>query len=405
MFKKTLYGLEKDGTIKVWEVLTTDCHDGTSVLTVIHGQEGGKMQDKHTVIAEGKQKRTVSEQAISEAQGKIKKQIAKGYRETKEELKELPLLAMLAGDYHKIGHRIDWANGVDLSDKLDGVRCVAKCPSIGVITLESRTGQPYVLPHITRELMWYMNPGDVLDGEIYLHGYALQEITSAVKRTDTQKEIDDCLRRYEKAVGDEKIQEAYNELKNAELIHELRPKLEFIIFDIPSSKAWFERLEELEQFTADRLFGHQDKVFALNYDRVFSEGQMKAAHKKCVAHGFEGIMIRTRGGFYESGKRSSDLQKYKTMLDAEFLILDVVSDKQGNGIYVCQNDINELTFQVVMGALFDRNTALKNKSAFIGKYMTIAFQSRYKGTLLPQFPTGVIIREGHWEGKEFVPVF
>lgn len=393
MFKKTLYGLEKDGTIKVWSIETTDWVDGASSYTVTHGQENGKMQIKNTIVTEGKQKRTVSEQAISEAQGKIKKQIDKGYRETKEELKELPLLAMLAGDFHKIGHRIDWANGVDLSDKLDGVRCVAKCPSIGVITLESRTGQPYVLPHITRELMWYMNPGDVIDGEIYLHGYALQEITSAVKRTDTQKEIDDCQRRYEKAVGDEKIQEAYNELKNAELIDELRPKLEFIIFDISSSKAWFERLEELEQFNADRLFGHQDKVFALNYDRVFSEGQMKAAHKKCVAHGFEGVMMRNRYGLYESGKRSADLQKYKEFMDAEFEILDVVADKDGLGVFVVKNIYADNTFTVTLGSHVERAYQLAHKEEFIGKPLTVKFQSLYKGTLIPQFPTGVAVRD------------
>lgn len=389
MFKKTLYGLEKDGTIKVWEITAQDQFDGECILSVQHGQEGGKMQTKNTIIREGKQKRTVSEQAISEAQGKIKKQIDKGYRETKEELKELPLLAMLAGDYHKIGHRIDWANGVDLSDKLDGVRCVAKCPSIGVITLESRTGQPYILPHITRELMWYMNPGDVLDGEIYLHGYALQEITSAVKRTDPDKEVEKTYKAYNKNPSDE----TYAEHEEAVRIQELRPKLEFIIFDIPSSKAWFERLEELEQFTADRLFGHQDKVFALNYDRVFSEEQMKAAHKKCVAHGFEGVMMRNRYGLYESGKRSADLQKYKEFMDAEFEILDVVADKDGLGVFVVKNIYADNTFTVTLGSHVERAYQLAHKEEFIRKPLTVKFQSLYKGTLIPQFPTGVAVRD------------
>lgn len=389
MFKKTLYGLEKDGTIKVWEITAQDQFDGECILSVQHGQEGGKMQTKNTIIREGKQKRTVSEQAISEAQGKIKKQIDKGYRETKEELKELPLLAMLAGDYHKIGHRIDWANGVDLSDKLDGVRCVAKCPSIGVITLESRTGQPYILPHITRELMWYMNPGDVLDGEIYLHGYALQEITSAAKRTDPDKEVEKTYKAYNKNPSDE----TYAEHEEAVRIQELRPKLEFIIFDIPSSKAWFERLEELEQFTADRLFGHQDKVFALNYDRVFSEEQMKAAHKKCVAHGFEGVMMRNRYGLYESGKRSADLQKYKEFMDAEFEILDVVADKDGLGVFVVKNIYADNTFTVTLGSHVERAYQLAHKEEFIRKPLTVKFQSLYKGTLIPQFPTGVAVRD------------
>lgn len=398
MFKKTLYGLEKDGTIKVWEITAQDQFDGECILSVQHGQEGGKMQTKNTIIREGKQKRTVPEQAISEAQGKIKKQIDKGYRETKEELKELPLLAMLAGDFHKIGHRIDWANGVDLSDKLDGVRCVAKCPSIGVITLESRTGQPYVLPHITRELMWYMNPGDVLDGEIYLHGYALQEITSAVKRTDPQKEVLAANRKFMKIAEDrnccqEDCEAAEAEVANAILIRDLRPKLEFIIFDIQSSKAWFERLEELEQFTADRLFGHQDKVFALNYDRVFSEGQMKAAHKRCVAHGFEGVMMRNRYGLYESGKRSADLQKYKEFMDAEFEILDVVADKDGLGVFVVKNIYADNTFTVTLGSHVERAYQLAHKEEFIGKPLTVKFQSLYKGTLIPQFPTGVAVRD------------
>ena len=395
MFKKTLYGLEKDGTIKVWAIETTDWIDGASSYTVTHGQENGKMQTKNTIIREGKQKRTVSEQAISEAQGKIKKQIDKGYRETKEELKELPLLAMLAGDFHKIGHRIDWANGVDLSDKLDGVRCVAKCPSIGVITLESRTGQPYVLPHITRELMWYMNPGDVLDGEIYLHGYALQEITSAVKRTDTQAEIDKCLRKAVKYRDEDSAEatEAHDELENAHIIHELRPKLQFIAFDIPSDKPWHERMEALVDFKVQRMDSTAGFVKVLKYSRVFSEEAMKSAHKDAVARGFEGVMMRNRYGLYESGKRSADLQKYKEFMDAEFEILDVVTDKDGLGVFVVKNIYADNTFTVTLGSHVERAYQLAHKEEFIGKPLTVKFQSLYKGTLIPQFPTGVAVRD------------
>src|SRR5947207_13883646 len=89
---------------------------------------------------------TPEQQADLEAQGRIKKQRDKGYRDSKEELEELPLLAMLAGDYNKIGHRIDYSKGVYLSDKLDGFRMVAKCIAMGGIELESRTGQPYSIP-------------------------------------------------------------------------------------------------------------------------------------------------------------------------------------------------------------------------------------------------------------------
>jgi DNA ligase-1 len=387
--------LEKDGTIKVWEILTTDCHDGTSVLTVMHGQEGGKMQDKHTVIAEGKQKRTVSEQAVNEANGKIKKQIDKGYRYSKEELGDLPLLAMLAGDYHKIGHRINWEEGVDLSDKLDGVRCVAKCKSIGVVELESRTGQEYYLPHVSNELARYMNAGEVLDGEIYLHGYALQEITSAVKRTDTQKEIDICQRKLDKALGtgcSMSIAEASAELEAAELIHKLRPKLEFIAFDIPSERPWQFRLADLLDFEAERMEG-AGFVKVLKYTLVFSEAEMNVAHKDAVARAFEGIMMRNRMGMYESGKRSADLQKYKEFMDAEFYILDVIPDKDGLGVFVVKNIYADNTFTVIMGSHAERAYQLKNKHEFKGLPLTVKFQTLYKGTLIPQFPVGVAIRD------------
>ena len=391
---KTLYGLEKDGTIKVWTIAATDWLDGTASITVTHGQENGKMQVKNTVITEGKQKRTVFEQAVSEAQGKLKKQIDKGYRETKEELNDLPLLAMLAGDYHKIGHRVKWEDGVDLSDKLDGVRCLAKCTSIGVVKLESRTGQEYILPHITTELAWYMNAGDVLDGEIYLHGYALQEITSAVKRTDTQEEIDTCKRKLYKVLASGcsvSIGESTGELEAAEIIQELRPKLQFVVFDLPSDKPWHERVEALKDYEKSRF---ADPVFVkvLPYKRVYSEEAMKELHKDAVARGFEGIMMRNRMGMYESGKRSADLQKYKEFMDAEFYIIDIIPDKDGLGVFVVKNIYADNIFTVIMGSHAERAYQLRNKKEFIAFPLTVKFQTLYKKTLIPQFPVGVCLR-------------
>lgn len=36
---------------------------------------------------------------------------------------------------------------------------------------------------------------------------------------------------------------------------------------------------------------------------------------------------------------------------------------------------------------------LANKQLYIGKLITVQYQSRYKDTLLPQFPTGKAIRD------------
>lgn len=411
-----LFGLTKKGGFKVWNIeVVSDQIDGgeyqnSATIVIDHGQEGGVMTPVFETIYTGKQGRTPYEQAVSVAQGKLKKQIDKGYRYTKAELEELPLLAMLAGDYKKVGHLIDWNYGVDIFDKYDGVRMLAKCQVKGTVTLESRTGQKYSLPHIEEELAIIMETGEVLDAEIYLHGYILQDITSAVKRTDTQAAIDKAQRQIEKKGPDYRKPSddsgiinptALEELLHATLIHDLRPQLQFIAFDLPSDKIWADRLEELREYSGERFLG--EFVHRAGCTRVHSEETMLHLHKNAVERAYEGVMLRNRDGLYESGKRSSDLQKFKTMISSEFLILDMIADKNGNGIYVCKNDLNDRKFQVVYGSLSERLEALNNKFSVIGSYLTVDFQSRYKDTLIAQFPVGKGVRKGVVVDGVFIP--
>lgn len=394
-FIKTLYGLDKKGGFKIWEVVVRNVN-GMVDFNIYHGKEGGKIQAKESCIMKAHQGRTLYEQGVMEAEAKIKKQMDKGYRENKDDLVELPLLAMLAADYRKQGHRINYT--CYTSDKYDGVRCLAKHKGSAGIVLESRTGQPYDVPHITEALKEIMLEGDVLDGEIYLHGYALQEITSAVKRTDTQGEIDKAQRKYDR-VANEGIQteewekifgEASANLQEALLIHEIRPKLKFYVFDVPSDKIFDERLADLQYWTRP---SNDDVIVFTEYDVAVSEEDMKEKHKDAVARGFEGIMLRNREGLYESGKRSADLQKYKEFLDTEFLVVDTELDKDGLIVYVCKNDVNDNLFRVIFGSKEQKLAAVAVRDTFPGKYLTVKFQSRYKDTLLPQFPTGVIFRD------------
>jgi len=80
------------------------------------------------------------------------------------------------------------------------------------------------------------------------------------------------------------------------------------------------------------------------------------------------------------------------------------ADKNGNGIYVCKNDVNDLTFTVVWGSFKERLEALQNADKIIGKkYLTVKYQTRYDRTFLPQFPAGKGLREGVVVDGEFVP--
>lgn len=426
MFEQKLFGLNKNGTFKVWHIEVKEYNDPiteehTVSLSIRHGQEGGVQTLKQDFNPIGKQGRSSYEQAVLEARAKIKKQMGKHYRATKAELEHLPLLAMLAGNYKEISHRINYEDGVDLSDKLDGLRIVAKCKvsedyKVKYVNLESRTGQPFYLPHLAEALNAVMKVGDVLDGEAYLHGECLEDITSAVGRTDTQKEIDKAQRKHDKKLAvvqklmlqmgehpeeNKEFELALQELEHAKHIHWLRPRLKFAAFDVPSEKPWHERLVDLAVISSS--FERHGFVWAVAYTRVFCEEEMFAFHDDAVNRGYEGCMLRNRFGMYESGKRSADLQKFKRMISAEFLILDVIPAKDDGSVYVLANDVNTGAFRCAYGTMFDRANALANKAGRIGRYMTVDFQSRFKKTLLPQFPAGKLIRNGSVVNGQFVP--
>lgn len=408
MFEKNLFGLNKDGSFKVWSIKAEDSYNGLAGarLIIVHGSENGKLTEKKENVLEGKQGRTPYEQAVSQAEGRIKKQMDKGYRETKEELQSLPLLPMLASDYLKVGHRIEFP--CYTSVKYDGVRCLAT-KHAGEVQLQSRTGQLYSVPHIEESLKTMMKDGDVYDGELYLHGYELQDITSAVKRTNPYKEIESALKKHKKSYSAAGLQqnppdyekECENAVLEARKIKHIRENMEFHIFDVPTDEPFNVRLEELDNLFS--LWKHTPYINFTQYDTCFDGIMLKRQHVKAVKDGFEGLMLRNQLGKYESGKRSADLQKYKEFLDEEFEILDIVPDKQGDGVFVLRNNQNDLTFQCVMGTLRERNDYRMYKSRYIGKWLKVKFQTRYKGTLLPQFPVGLMIREGYAVNGSFVP--
>jgi len=406
--KKTFYGLDKKAGYKVWNITVKAGPAGDAYLVIEHGKDDGKLTEKVDYFGAGygKQGRTPYEQAISEAEGRIKKQIDKGYRENKDDLGSLDTLAMLAADYRKQGHRIEYpCYG---SVKYDGVRALAKKRN-GVVTLESRTSQPYDIPHLTKILDIHMQDGDIWDGEVYVHNYELQDIVSAVKRTDTQKEIDSAKKKHAKSYSAAGLQqngpkyegECEQAYIDAVRIHELRQKLQFHIFDVVSDKPFSERVEDLDKLCGIPVVSPCIQI--TEYGHIDSEEAMKEHHKWAVSQGYEGSMLRNFNGLYESGKRSANLQKFKMFLDSEFNILDVVPDKQGNGVFVCKNDISDNEFQVVMGSMTERLSYLENKDSLKGKYLTVKYQSRYKDTLLPQFPVGLQIRDGKVINGEFVP--
>ena len=351
MNKVTLYGKDKSGKFKQWSIWTVE-----DSLFIEHGQEGGKLQLKEEKVKGkniGRSNETSdSQQAEFEANSRINKQVDKGYRADKSELEELPLLPMLANDYLKQGHRIKYPCWV--SDKLDGVRCLAIRTEEGVI-LKSRGGKFYDVKHIQDQLSVSMRVGEIWDGELYIHGKYLEEIVSAVKKPN-----------------------------------DMTPDLWFVVFDIVSDKPFEKRLQDIVAIHGRTM---NQQVDSIVYSLVSSENEMKAAHKDCVARGYEGIMLRNTDGLYESGKRSADLQKYKEFLDEEFEIVAIGKDKNDNAVLCVFDPTAGETFTVCYGDFEERKNQLENWKNYIGKKLTVKYQTRYKDSKLPQFPTGVVIRD------------
>lgn len=361
MNKVTLYGLNKNAGLKTWSIWTE-----SEILYIEHGKLNGKLQLKAEAVV-GKNigksnETTASQQAELEAKSRINKQVDKGYRDNPDDLKELDILPMLAADYLKQGHRIEYP--CFGSPKMDGVRCLAiRHPER--VELKSRGGKEYVVPHIQDQLFPIMKEGDIWDGELYIHGKYLEEIVSAVKKHN-----------------------------------ELTPEIEFIIFDMVRDEAYEDRLismQALRRYTLSCV--EAPNIDVLEFCELLDEVHMKQMHKHYVDRGYEGCMLRNFEGKYESGKRSADLQKYKEFSDAEFQIVDIVADKDGGAIFVVQNLFAENQFNVVGGGHEQRKQWLADKESLIGKWITVKYQTLYKDTKIPQFPTLVSFRETDSNGN------
>lgn len=249
--------------------------------------------------------------------------------------------------------------------KFDGVRCLA-LRTDEAVELYSRTGKRYYATQIEEDLMKVMAVGDIFDGELYSHGEIdFQDIISAVKdRKETNILID---------------------------------KIKYFVYDIAIAdmefeKRWFTLCEKMR---SSKL----ELVLLSPILSVFNEKQIVEAHDRWVEEGYEGLMIRNKKGMYEFANRSQDLMKYKIMMDAEWIICDVLEatgrDK-GTAIFVCSitlHDGTEDTFKArPEGSKEVRTNYWLARKTLIGLPLTVQYQGLSR-VGKPRFPVGKAIRD------------
>ena len=369
----TLYKMGSTGAIQQWEISITPRLESWR-YTITHGQINGKLQDTYTDVVEGKNigkanETSVYEQCEADAQSLWNKQKdRKGYSE--EIPDEKPLRPMLAKSYDKDGKHIKYP--CYLQSKMDGLRCLAKRTKDGV-ELISRQGKIFnSLPHIEEQLMW-LKEGQILDGELYIHGEEFQDIISAIKRDKPSEKSKD---------------------------------IEYHVYDVINDKEYHERLGFLTEHLlyadsvgVNKIYGIEiTHIKVVNTYLIQNEKDVWKYHKDITAEGFEGVMLRNVNGPYKINGRSSDLQKVKKFIDMEF---EIVGAEENRGKQKGQCTLNCVTKSGKEFGVKPKGSDEQRKQYWIdwkagkleGEMLTVRFFSwTTSDDPVPRFPVGLIVR-------------
>ena len=368
-----LYKMDSKGKIRVLTVSYGSDERG-SFYEQEHGLLDGKLQTSRTYVAgknAGKANATTDEeQAEKEAESKrAKKRDRGGYSESIPEDK--PMMPMLALTHDKHGHKIKYP--AYIQPKLDGIRCFVHVDGESV-TLKSRTGKEFTsLDHIAdavRELVSVMGKSVgsfILDGELYNHQFKedFQGLVSAIKRDKPSE--------------------------NTHLV-------EFHCYDyVAESRDFEDRIQELyhmDQWLSEVTTIQIVQTFCVeNLDEVVEQNSL------WLEDGYEGSMIRNAKGGYQPNRRSPDLQKYKSFMDAEFEIVGAVENKgkmEGQCTFTCVTEDGTEFGCKPMGDESQREQYWTDFQAgkLTGKMLTVKFfEWTTSENPVPRFPVGVIVRD------------
>lgn len=203
----------------------------------------------------------------------------------------------------------------------------------------------------------------ILDGEIYLPGYSVNQIDHFVKNLYSPENALLQFWCYDLAIEDT-IQLERNKIRTNEFSN-------FIL-------------------TIDNRSDHlcnKNRLVILPTYGVQSASQACDRRDSFIEMGFEGLILRNPGAEYQFGKRNSTMIKYKRHTDGKFKILDIYPEgiKRPNiPLFKCKNDINNEVFECHVGGPMDTQRAiLLNKDKYIGKYMFVEFGERSGVAQLP----------------------
>lgn len=362
-----LYKKTKTGAIQVCDISTK----GGTVF-VSFGQLDGKMQEKFTLCKPknvGKKNETTSEQqATLEALSKHAKKVKDGYVFT-EDGEQVVFLPQKVKAYVGNEHKINFP--AYSTPKLNGINGTYWLLPDGSLKLTSRGGDEYpAIPHLESNIKKVMEmlDTDCLNGELYIHGQHLQDITSAVKKPK-----------------------------------ELSKSLEFHVFELPNYGATYHQrniiMKRAISLNSNFFEDENCNVPLIVGTKVDSAEDIEKEYEICMRLGLEGTVIYNAVSEYKFNERSSSVYKYKKTLDAEYNIVDCEVDKNGHPVFHCVTSSGAVFKVKPKGTDADRKQMVRDfESVFLNRWYKIEYETLSKDGK-PLKPVGIGLRACNEKGE------
>ena len=391
-YKKALYRKDNYGKPNVWFA----CPDDGMSVVVYHGILGGAITTEYF-----KTMRLPEEDVRSRFDAKRKS----GYKYLSEirDSHSLPVeeeliqfittympdvrtnaegktLAMLAKTFDNENNKLFKKQNWFLAQwKINGLRCFVRAEETNdlfkpiKLIFQSREGEIWnSLPYLEEDLLdiipnWMLkqmcHERLVLDGEVYIPGYTVNQINHAVKDV--------------KAPENKLVQYWCYDIAIDGLTAESR---HIYLYDnlkewIPD---WHQKVEHI----------NNKKCFVLLPTQIVTdEDRATTLRNRYIDLGFEGLILRNPIMDYQFGKRNLAMIKYKKAIDGLFTIVDIYPEgtkRSDLPLFKCLNDINNSTFECHIGGSFDyQRKFLENPEQYIGKQLLIEFGERSGVNQLP----------------------
>ena len=335
--EKTWYLVSKDtkGKIRIaiinYELINPD-GDRYFVIHRTSGQLGGKRTSQPDKMVErGKATRNLWEQVMLEAKHLVKEKLDKGYREVDKDPEEYSISElegilgeivtgqngvpkpMLAKQVDKVTNTKIFDKEWYASRKIDGLRALIYMGDDGKLHTASRGAMNYdaamyeILSHPNLVNIFKENPGLIMDGECYHHGWTLQQLNS--------------IARTQKTAVDYSI-------------------LQFYWYDIVDTNSTFDERFAFMQDIKDQY------NFTFEPERVFKDGELRIQfvpqipvtgydkmlelHNQYVSEGWEGLVVRDPDKLYRPNGRTNDMVKIKVYKDDCFKVVGIEGGLRGS---------------------------------------------------------------------------